>query len=132
MAINYANDVKKVRLLLKWQALLAGCLIILTIPFGFDRWLSVAIGAISCWLTNLGLAKIVFCDYHAQQSRKLLVRFYSAEMIRLITLPLLFLAVFMIVENVNPPWLLGTFFIVQTLPAPMISYLQTINLIRKR
>lgn len=79
---------------------------------------SAAIGAVACLTGNGLFAFWVFTRYSAAQPGELLLRFYGAEVVKLLWMLTMFIVAFLIFDDwLNPPALFGAFFIVQTLPA---------------
>lgn len=83
--------------------------------------LSVFVGAGACTAANGLFALLVFKRYRAQEPGVLLMRFYSAEIIKIALVLAVFVAAFVVLEEVNLPALLGTYVIVQVLPTLLAS-----------
>ncbi|MEA3274340.1 MAG: ATP synthase subunit I [Pseudomonadota bacterium] len=91
------------------------------LPFGASVALSVLIGAIVCLVANAVFALWVFRNYRAQQPGALLMRFYGAEIAKLMLILGLFAVAFTTIEGLNLPALLAAYFAVQVLPAIVAS-----------
>jgi ATP synthase protein I len=83
--------------------------------------LSVFIGAATCTLANALLALGMFGRYRAAEAGLLVMRFYAAEILKIVVILAVFGTSFVLIEGLNPPALLGAYFLVQVLPALMAS-----------
>ena len=102
--------------ILKVQAILGLVLVGSALPFGGSVAISVLIGAGICLLANSLLAAWMFRDYRAQQPAKLVLRFYSAEALKIALTIGLFGIAYAAVEGLNVMVLLGAYFAVQVIP----------------
>ncbi len=93
----------------------------LTIVFDSMVALSVFIGAAICTLANGVLAFGMFGRYRAAEPGMLVMRFYTAEVLKIVVILALFGAAFALVDGLNLPALLGAYFLVQVLPVLMAS-----------
>lgn len=83
--------------------------------------LSVLIGAGACTLANALFALLVFRRYRAQEASLLVMGIYGAEILKIALILALFAAAFAFIEGLNLPALLGSYFIVQVMPALVAS-----------
>ncbi|MBB1072985.1 ATP synthase subunit I [Rhodoferax sp. 4810] len=111
----------QIKQLLRWQANVTVALIVIVLPFGTAMLVSVSIGAVVCFLTNWISAKWIFRCYQAQQLQSLMLRMYTAELIKLTLVTLLLITTFVTIKPLYPLALLGAYFIVQMLPAFLTS-----------
>lgn len=107
--------------MLQWQVVFAAIAILTALPFGAMALQSAALGAGVCLLANWIFALRVFRSYRAQAPGDLVMRMYSAEIIKILIILGLFSVAFATVEDLNLPALLGTYFAVQVLPALFAS-----------
>jgi ATP synthase protein I len=89
--------------------------------FGSLIALSVLIGAAVCTLANGVFAFGVFGRYRAAQPGQLVMRFYAAEVLKIVVILALFGAAIALIEGLNLPALLGSYFLVQVLPVLLAS-----------
>jgi len=114
-------DVLQAKRVLVGQLALTFLLATASLPFGTLVALSVLIGAVVCLLASSFFAFWVFRRYQVQEPGMLLVRFYGAEVIKLSLIFVLFAVAFTMVEGLNLPALLTSYFAVQVLPAIVAS-----------
>ncbi|MGB5737025.1 MAG: ATP synthase subunit I [Thiohalocapsa sp.] len=107
--------------MLLWQAVFALLALLAAVPFGAMALLSAATGAGVCLLANWIFALRVFRRYNAQAPGDLVLRMYSAEIIKIVMILGLFSVAFATVEDLNLPALLGAYVAVQVLPALFAS-----------
>jgi ATP synthase protein I len=67
--------------------------------------------------TTLALALWVFVPYRAQETQKLVFRFYGAEFLKIALATILFAAALIWLKPLHPIALFGAFFVVQVIPA---------------
>ena len=103
------------------QLLMTLVLSAVALVFGGIVAASVLIGAGVCTLANAGFALLVFRRYRAQEPGVLVMRFYGAEIGKIALILLLFAAAFALIDGLNLPALLGTYFVVQVFPAMLAS-----------
>jgi ATP synthase protein I len=104
------------RRVLMLQAILTSVASVAATPFGLLPALSVLIGGGACFVANAVVAWWVFRDYRAQAPSALLMRLYSAEVVKIALLLGLFGTAFATIDGLNLPVLLGSYFIVQVFP----------------
>jgi ATP synthase protein I len=109
-------DAPQAKRILFGQTVLTVVLTVAALPFGAHIALSVLIGAAVCLLATAVFAFWVFRRYSAQRPDLLLMRFYGAEVAKLVLVLGLFAAAFLTVKEINPPVLLTAYFVVQVLP----------------
>lgn len=118
---NGPQDQAQLKRLLVWQLIFAAASLTITLPFGVDLVVSVLIGAGVCLLANWIFAWWVFRRYRAKRPGEITARMYVGEIIKIMTILLLFGLAFASIETLNLPALLGTYFAVQVLPALFAS-----------
>jgi len=104
------------RRVLKTQSIFGLILTIVALPFGSPVAISVLIGAGTCWLANALLVVWVFRPYRAQTPGRLVLRFYSAEVVKITLILVLLGTAFAIYDELNMPALLGAYLLVQVIP----------------
>jgi ATP synthase protein I len=97
------------------QAILTSVASVAAMPFGYWSALSVLIGGGACFVANAVVVLWVFRDYRAQGPGALVMRLYSAEVVKIALLLGLFAAAFATIDGLNLPVLLGGYFAVQVL-----------------
>jgi ATP synthase protein I len=107
-----ANALQAKRVLLV-QAILGAIAVAIALPFGGPVAVSALIGAGACLLANALFAIWVFRGYRAQEPGLLLLRFYGAELAKLVTILGLFALAFLFVEGLSIPALLGAYAVPQ-------------------
>jgi ATP synthase protein I len=106
-------DALQAKRVLKVQAILGSLAVVIALPFGGPVAVSALIGAGSCLLANALFAAWIFRGYRAQDPGLLLLRFYGAELAKLVTILGLFAIAFLFVEGLNIPALLGAYVVPQ-------------------
>ncbi len=114
-------DVKRARKILIIQLAVALITAAIATVFGLTAGLSALIGGAAVTLSNALFALLVFARYRAQEADRLMMRFYGAELIKLITIVVIFAMVFIWVKPLNLLALFGAFFLVQVLP-PLLAH----------
>lgn len=109
-------DAPQAKRILIGQVVLTLVLTAAALPFGTHIALSVLIGAAVCLLATAVFAFWVFRRYSAQRPDLLLMRFYGAEVAKLVLVLGLFAVAFLTVKEINLPVLLTAYFVVQVLP----------------
>jgi ATP synthase protein I len=89
--------------------------------FSLTIALSVLVGAGASAFASTLFAYWVFRRYQAQEAELMVMRFYSAEILKILLVLGIFAAAFVLIEGLNIPVLLGAYFIAQVLPALMAS-----------
>jgi len=89
--------------------------------------LSILIGAGSCTLATGVFAVGIYGRYRAVEPGALVMRFYAAEIIKLVVILALFGVAFALIDGLNPPALLGAYFLVQVLPVLLASYWDAVD-----
>jgi len=100
----------------------------LSLVGGLAIWLLVAqalpsalAGAGIALVTNLVLALRVFVPYRAQETHKLALRFYGAEVLKLLLAMGLFAVVLAWLRPLHPVALFGAFFVIQVVPTLLVQ-----------
>ena len=78
------------------------------------------VGGSAAWLGSAVFAAWVFGNYRAQQPGRIVARFYGGELLKIITIVLVFAAAMRGLEDLNPIAVFGAFLIVQVLP-PLLA-----------
>lgn len=91
------------------------------LPFGAHIALSALIGATVCLLATAVFAFWVFRRYSAQRLDLIVMRFYGAEIAKLVVVLGLFSLTFATVDGLSVPVLLVAYFVVQLLPTLFAS-----------
>ncbi|MBK1647585.1 ATP synthase subunit I [Rhabdochromatium marinum] len=117
--IQNRQDVQphQIRHLLRWQGILSGIALLLTAPFGSAMLISAVVGSVGCWLANGAAAFWIFRHYRAQQPGALVLRFYGAEIVKITLVMTLFTIAYTTIDALVVPMVLGSYLIVQTVPA---------------
>jgi ATP synthase protein I len=106
-------DALQAKRLLKVQAILGSLAVVIALPFGGPVAVSALIGAGSCLLANALFAAWIFRGYRAQEPERLLLRFYGAEIAKLVLLLGLFAVAFLTWGGINIPALLAAYLVTQ-------------------
>jgi ATP synthase protein I len=117
----HQTDARQVKRVLVMQIGMTLVLTSLAFLFGSLIALSVLIGAAVCTLANGVFAFGVFGRYRAAQPGQLVMRFYAAEVLKIVVILALFGAAIALIEGLNLPALLGSYFLVQVLPVLLAS-----------
>jgi ATP synthase protein I len=102
------------------QAILTLVATLAAMPFGSSRALSALIGGGVCLVANAAVVLWIFRDYRAQAPGALVARLYGAEVGKIALTLGLFGAAFVLIEGLDLPFLLGSYFFAQVL-APIIA-----------
>lgn len=106
-----------IRHFLRWQGIIAAILLLLAAPFGLAPLISAGVGGGACLLANLAAASWVFRRYRAQQPGALVLRFYSAEIVKITLVITLFAIAAVAIDRLIFPIVLASYLICQMLPA---------------
>jgi ATP synthase protein I len=106
-------DALQAKRVLKVQAILGSLAVVIALPFGGPVAVSALIGAGSCLLANALFAAWIFRGYRAQEPERLLLRFYGAEIAKLVLLLGLFAVAFLTWGGINIPALLAAYLVTQ-------------------
>jgi len=115
------TDARQAKRVLWIQIAMTLVLTALALAFNGLLALSVLIGAAVCTLANGVLAFGIFGRYRAAEPGQMVARFYAAEVLKIVVILSLFGAAFALIDGLNLPALLGTYFLVQVLPVLMAS-----------
>lgn len=115
------SDAQQAKKILLSQLALALSLGLVGLLFNEIIALSALIGASASAIATALFAFWVFRSYRAQQADLLVMRFYSAEILKILLVLGIFAAAFVTIDGLNIPALLGAYFIAQVLPALMAS-----------
>jgi ATP synthase protein I len=113
---THLTEATTARRVLSLQAILTSVASAAALPFGYLAALSVLIGGGACLVANAAVVLWVFRDYRAQVPGALVMRFYSAEVVKIALLLGLFAAAFATIDGLDLPLLLGSYFVIQVLP----------------
>jgi ATP synthase protein I len=106
-------DARLVRRVLRVQAILGLGAVALALPLGGSVALSVLIGAGSCLVANALFAVSVFRGYRAQEPERIVLRFYGAELAKIVVILALFAIALAMIDGLNVPVLLGAYLVTQ-------------------
>jgi ATP synthase protein I len=106
-------DVRLVRRILGVQAIIGLGAAALVLPFGSSIALSVLIGAGSCIAANALFAASVFRGYRAQDPERVLLRFYGAELAKIVVILALLAIALAMIDGLIVPVLLGAYLVTQ-------------------
>lgn len=84
---------------------------------------SALLGGMTAAAGNAVFAMRVFGRYRAQNPGRLLAGFYGAELMKLVFVACAFAAIVLLLENIEPIALFGSFLIVQILPIVLVNYI---------
>lgn len=107
------TDARLVRRVLKVQAILGLGALALSLPLGGSVALSVLIGAGSCLAANALFAVSAFRGYRAQEPERIVLRFYGAELAKIVSILALFAIALAMIEGLHVPVLLGAYLVTQ-------------------
>ena len=85
----------------------------LALPLGSSVAISVLIGAGSCLAANALFAASVFRGYRAQEPERVVLRFYGAELAKIVVILALFAVALKMIDGLSAPVLLGAYAITQ-------------------
>jgi len=85
----------------------------LALPLGSSVALSVLIGAGSCLVANALFAASVFRGYRAQEPERILLRFYGAELAKIVVILALLAIALAMIDSLIAPVLLGAYLVTQ-------------------
>jgi ATP synthase protein I len=113
LSLMNLRDSRQAKQLLVAQAIVTSALGLLGSLFGTRYGLSALLGAGIGTIGNALFAVWVFGRYRAQEPGMLVMRFYGAELAKLGLVLILLVSVFVWMEPLSVPTLLGAYFIVQ-------------------
>lgn len=108
-------DALQARKILKAQTIIGLTLVFAMLPFSRSVALSVLIGSGSCLLANVLSAAWIFRAYRAQESARLVMRFYTAEILKITSVLVMFAVAWATLDNLNIPALLGAYVATQVM-----------------
>jgi ATP synthase protein I len=114
-------DIRRVKVILLVQVVVTLISAVVALFFGALAGISALLGGLITTLSNLLFAFWVFGRYRAQDPGKLVYRMYGAELLKLLSIVLMFAAVFAWVKPLNIVALFGAFLVVQILP-PLVAH----------
>lgn len=118
MQVQKLNEAKK---LLYWQACLLVLIPLMLLPMGAKVAVSGLLGGAIAFVSSLIMFFLVFRQYRAQQPEKVLAKFYSAEIAKLIFAMAAFALIVLNVKSLSFAALIVVFFVIQVLPALLIN-----------
>jgi ATP synthase protein I len=110
------RDALQAKRVLKLQIILGLALTGLASLVSAPMAISVLIGAGSCLVANALFAVLVFRGYRAQEPARLVMRIYSAELMKVGMILGLFTVAFVTLDDLHLPALLGAYLAVQVTP----------------
>lgn len=108
-------DALQARRILIAQSIIGLILVVMALPFGGSVALSVLIGSGSCLLANTVSAAWIFRAYRAQERERLVLRFYTAEILKIASVLALFTLAWTTLDDLNIPALLGAYVATQVM-----------------
>ena len=106
-------EARLVRRILRVQAMIGLGAAALALPLGSSVALSVLIGAGSCLVANALFAASVFRGYRAQDPERILLRFYGAELAKIVVILALLAIALAMIDSLIAPVLLGAYLVTQ-------------------
>jgi ATP synthase protein I len=106
-------EARLVRRILRVQAMIGLGAAALALPLGSSVALSVLIGAGSCLVANALFAASVFRGYRAQEPERILLRFYGAELAKIVVILALLAIALAMIDSLIAPVLLGAYLVTQ-------------------
>jgi ATP synthase protein I len=106
-------EARLVRRILRVQAMIGLGAAALALPLGSSVALSVLIGAGSCLVANALFAASVFRGYRAQEPERILLRFYGAELAKIVVILALLAIALAMIDSLVAPVLLGAYLVTQ-------------------
>jgi len=106
-------DARLVRRVLRVQAILGLGAVALALPFGGSVALSALVGTGSCLAANALFAVSVFRGYRAQEPERIVLRFYGAELGKIVVILALFAVALATIEGLSVPTVLGAYLVTQ-------------------
>ncbi|RTZ73048.1 MAG: hypothetical protein DSZ02_08195 [Gammaproteobacteria bacterium] len=120
--MRHTPDRKKVLRLLRYQVFMLLPVSLGALVFGELAAWSALIGGMVALAANVLFAVVVFGNYQAAQAGSLVVRFYAAEVLKLVVVGLAFAALFIWMKQLNVAALFVAFFVVQVV-SPLLAHL---------
>jgi len=99
--------------ILKVQALLGLVATVVALPFGGHVALSALVGAAAGLSANALFAVSVFRGYRAQEPERILLRFYGAELAKIVLILALFAIALAMIDGLKVPVVLGAYLVTQ-------------------
>ena len=98
-------------------------LMLLALGLLFDTTVAISLlaGAMSSTFGTAAFAFGTFGQYRAQALRLLVVRFYAAELLKIVVIATSFVIAFRVIEGVNPAALFGAYLVTQIIPTIIAS-----------
>jgi ATP synthase protein I len=106
-------EARLVKRILRVQAMIGLGAAALALPLGSSVALSVLIGAGSCLVANALFAASVFRGYRAQDPERILLRFYGAELVKIVVILALLAIALAMIDSLIAPVLLGAYLVTQ-------------------
>jgi len=86
--------------------------------------ISVLLGGVASVLPNVFFSRKVFSGYRADDSQRMLMNIYVAEISKLMFTASIFMLVILLYESLRPLWLFAGYFLVHLFPAFAVSRMQ--------
>jgi len=110
------------RSLLKWQLIFLFLLPIVLLVFDKTIAYSGFLGGLLAVVASSVMSLMVFRQYRAQEPEKVLAKFYSAEIVKIMITVTGFMLIIVLVNPLSFVTLIIVYFIIQILPAVLINY----------
>lgn len=117
------RDALQAKQVLRLQLILSLGALAVALPFGASIATSTLVGAGSCLVANALFAVLVFGAYRAQDPARLVMRIYSAELLKIGVILVLFIVAFVTLDDLNLPVLIGAYLAVQVIPTLIAAQL---------
>lgn len=114
------RDARRAWRLVFAQLVTAALIVLLTSLYDLQTARDVLIGGSAAWLGSAVLAAWVFGPYRAQQPGRIVARFYGGEVLKIVTIALVFAAAIKGLDDLDPVAVFSAFLIVQILP-PLLA-----------
>lgn len=115
-------DAPQARQILIAQSIIGLILVVMALPFGGSVARSVLIGSGSCLLANMASAAWIFRAYRAQEREGLVLRLYTAEILKIASVLALFTLAWTALDDLNIPALLGAYVATQVMSALIAAH----------
>ncbi|MCU7960451.1 MAG: ATP synthase subunit I [gamma proteobacterium symbiont of Bathyaustriella thionipta] len=86
--------------------------------------LSVLLGGMASVLPNVFFSRRVFAGYRANNSQRMLMNIYAAEISKLLFTASIFMLAILLYESLQPLWLFAAYFLVHLFPALYLARMQ--------
>jgi ATP synthase protein I len=113
-------DARRARRLVLAQLIMAVVVASLAGLHGLHTARDALVGGLAAWLGSAVFAAWVFGRYRAQEPGRIVARFYGGELVKIVTIVLVFAVAMWGLDDLNPIAVFGAFLAVQVLP-PLLA-----------